>query len=127
MSSWRSPNVDEMVLAAFAEKGLLPPKEVVHWRVPHVAGFIIVYEAFIGMEPYVDSFWRVFSGRALSKRKTLGTTPVGGFALAAAQVGQFIKFDEISSSHSGHTSAGSILAQELPRLHEKVRSSMLFC
>ena len=39
MSSWRSPNVDEMVLAAFAEKGLVPPKEVAHWRVPYVANF----------------------------------------------------------------------------------------
>ncbi|AQK89302.1 putative argonaute family protein isoform X1 [Zea mays] len=50
--------------------------------------------------------------------------------LAAAQVGQFIKFDEMSetsSSHGGHTSAGSVPVQELPRLHEKVRSSMFFC
>ena len=56
MLSWRSPNVDEMVLAAFAEKGLLPPKEVAHWRVLHVAGFITVSEAFVGMKPHVDSF-----------------------------------------------------------------------
>ncbi|XP_062208482.1 protein argonaute 4A [Phragmites australis] len=50
--------------------------------------------------------------------------------LAAAQVGQFIKFDEMSetsSSHGGHTSAGSVPVPELPRLHEKVRSSMFFC
>ncbi|PAN31358.1 hypothetical protein PAHAL_5G413400 [Panicum hallii] len=50
--------------------------------------------------------------------------------LAAAQVGQFIKFDEMSetsSSHGEHTSAGSVQVQELPRLHEKVRSSMFFC
>ncbi|XP_072959526.1 protein argonaute 4B-like [Typha angustifolia] len=50
--------------------------------------------------------------------------------LAAAQVGQFIKFDdmsETSSSHGGHTSAGSIPVPELPRLHEKVSSSMFFC
>ena len=92
----------------------------------YVAGFITVYEAFIGMEPYMDSFRRVFSGRALSERKMLGTAPVEGFALAAAQVGQFIKFDETSSSYGGHTTAGSVLAQELPQLHEKVRSSMLF-
>ena len=84
-----------MVLAAFAEKGLLPPKEVAHWRVLHVAGFVTIYEAFIGMELYVDSFQRIFSGRALSERKTLWTAPVGGFALAAAQVGQFIMFDDI--------------------------------
>ena len=116
-----------MVLATFAEKGLLPSKEVAHWRVLHVASFVTACEAFIGMEPHVGSFPRVFSGRALSERKTLGTALVGGLALAAAQVGQFIKFDETSSSHGGHTSAGSVPAQELPRLHEKVRSSMLFC
>ena len=61
MLSWRSPNVDEMVLAAFTEKGLVLPKAVAHWRVLNVAGFVIVYEAFIGMEPYMDSFQRVFS------------------------------------------------------------------
>jgi eukaryotic translation initiation factor 2C len=50
--------------------------------------------------------------------------------LAAAQVSQFIKFDEMSetsSSHGGHTSAGSAPVPELPRLHNKVRSSMFFC
>ncbi|CAO2184938.1 unnamed protein product [Urochloa humidicola] len=50
--------------------------------------------------------------------------------LAAAQVGQFIKFEEMSetsSSQGGHTSAGSVPVQELPRLHEKVSSSMFFC
>jgi len=49
--------VDETVLAAFAEKGLLPPKEVAHYRVLHVTGFVIVYEAFVRMEPLMDSFW----------------------------------------------------------------------
>ena len=57
MLCWRSSNIDEVELAAFAEKGLLPPKEVAHWRVLHVAGFITVCKAFIGMEPHVDSFW----------------------------------------------------------------------
>ena len=56
MLSWRSPNVDEMVLAAFVEKGLVPPKEVAHWMVSYVASFVTVCEAFIEMEPYVDSF-----------------------------------------------------------------------
>ena len=57
MSSWRSPNVDEMVVVAFAEKGLVLPKEVAHWRVLYVIGFVTICEAFTGMEPYVDSFW----------------------------------------------------------------------
>ena len=34
MSNWKPSNVDEEVLAAFTEKGLLPSKEVVYWRVP---------------------------------------------------------------------------------------------
>ena len=34
MSNWRPSNMDEEVLAAFAEKGLLPSKEVAHWRAP---------------------------------------------------------------------------------------------
>ena len=62
MSSWRSSNVDEMVLAAFAEKGPLLPKEDAHRRVLSAVGFVIVYEAFVEMEPYVDCFWRSFSG-----------------------------------------------------------------
>ena len=28
----------------------------------HVAGIITVYEAFLGMEPHVDFFWRLFFG-----------------------------------------------------------------
>ena len=115
MSSWRSSNVDEMVLAAFAEKGPLPPKEAAHWRVLRV----VVCEAFVEMEPYVGFFRRIFSGRALSVGKPPRTTLMGGFTVAAAQVGQFIKFDEMSktsTSHGGHTSAGSIPVQELPCL-----------
>lgn len=50
--------------------------------------------------------------------------------LAATQVSQFIKFDEMSetsSSHGGVTSAGPVLVPELPRLHQNVSSSMFFC
>ena len=39
---------------------------------------------------------------------------MGGFALAAAQVSQFMKFDEMSEtsiSHGGHTLAGSAPVQ----------------
>ena len=49
MSSWRSSNVDEMVLAAFAEKGLIPQNKEVHWTVLHVAGFVSFCEFFVGM------------------------------------------------------------------------------
>ena len=106
------------MLAAFAEKGMLTPKEVAHWRAPtsreaisrlrsdevvsflafherglgypvhwflcgllnewglelqqlnptrvlHIASFVIVCKAFLGMEPHVDLFRWIFIGRAL--------------------------------------------------------------
>ena len=81
MLSWRSSNVDEMVLAAFIEKGLIPPKEEAHWRVPYVIGFVTVCEAFIWMEPCVDSFWSIFSERALSEGDPPRIASVGAFAL----------------------------------------------
>ena len=46
-----------MVLATFAEKGPLLPKEEVHWKVLHVAGFVTICEAFVEMEPYISFFW----------------------------------------------------------------------
>ena len=56
--------------------------------------------------------------------------PVCYAHLAATQMGQFMKFDEMSetsSSHGGASSAGNVVVPELPRLHEKVSSSMFFC
>lgn len=50
--------------------------------------------------------------------------------LAAQQMGQFIKFEDLSETSSGQrsiTSAGSIPVPELPRLHEAVEGSMFFC
>ena len=67
------------------------------WR----AGFVC--EAFFGMEPYAEG-------------KLPMIVLVEGSVPAAAQVGQFIKFDEISSIHGVHTS----IASSLPR-------SCLYC
>ncbi|KAJ6756606.1 TRANSLATION INITIATION FACTOR 2C putative-RELATED [Salix purpurea] len=56
--------------------------------------------------------------------------PVRYAHLAATQISQFLKFDdmsETSSSHGGLTSAGQALVPELPELHHNVRSSMFFC
>ena len=110
--------MSESMLAAFAERGVMLPKEVAHWRAPageafpqpragevvsflafherrpgypvhwflrgllnewglelqhlnptrvlHIASFITVCEAFLRMEPHVDLFQRIFTGRALS-------------------------------------------------------------
>lgn len=50
--------------------------------------------------------------------------------LAATQMGQFMKFEELSetsSSHGGVTSAGAVPVPQLPRLQENVCNSMFFC
>ena len=47
----------------------------------HIIGFVTMCEAFLGMEPHMDSFRRMFSGRALSEGKLLMIALVGGFAL----------------------------------------------
>ncbi|XP_038986924.1 protein argonaute 4B-like isoform X2 [Phoenix dactylifera] len=56
--------------------------------------------------------------------------PVCYAHLAATQLSQFIKFDDMSdtsSSHGGFSAAGGYSVPELPRLHEKVCNSMFFC
>ncbi|KAL6600540.1 hypothetical protein ACP70R_045340 [Stipagrostis hirtigluma subsp. patula] len=50
--------------------------------------------------------------------------------LAAAQMGQFMKFEEFAETSSGsgvHSSSSSAAIPELPRLHDDVCSSMFFC
>ena len=92
VAHWRAPTPGEAVLRpradevvsflAFHEHELEYP---VHWflrgllnewglelqhlnptRVLHIVGFITICEAFLGMEPHVDLFRWIFSGRALS-------------------------------------------------------------
>ena len=47
----------------------------------HIASFITVCEAFLGMEPHVDFFQRLFSGQALSMGNLPEVASMGGFAL----------------------------------------------
>lgn len=50
--------------------------------------------------------------------------------LAATQMGQWMKFEdasETSSGHNGVTNAGPVSVPQLPKLEEKVSSSMFFC
>ncbi|KAL6191688.1 hypothetical protein ACLB2K_038078 [Fragaria x ananassa] len=50
--------------------------------------------------------------------------------LAAAQVGQFMKFEDLSETSSAKgsvTTSECIPVPELPRLHDKVQGSMFFC
>ncbi|TVU22610.1 hypothetical protein EJB05_32321, partial [Eragrostis curvula] len=53
--------------------------------------------------------------------------PVYYAHLAAAQVRQFVRFDNMSSDTASSASGGAAPLPELPRLHENVRSSMFFC
>ncbi|XP_057740608.1 protein argonaute 4A-like [Arachis stenosperma] len=56
--------------------------------------------------------------------------PVCYAHLAAAQMAQFIKFDELSetsSSHGGTTISGAVHVPQLPLLHQDVANSMFFC
>ena len=68
----------------------------------------LICEAFFGMEPCVDFLWWIFTRRALSEGRLLMIVPVEGSVPIAAQVGQFIKFDEIFSSHGDHTSVAAL-------------------
>ena len=61
---------------------------------------MLVCEAFFGMEPCVDSLRWIFTGRALSEGRLLMIAPVESSVPTTAQVGQFIKFDEISFGHA---------------------------
>ena len=47
----------------------------------HIAGFVTLCEAFLGMEPHVDFFRWLFSGRTLTVGNPSEAAPVGGFAL----------------------------------------------
>ena len=50
-------------------------------RVLHITGFVTVCEAFLRMEPHVDFFRWLFSGRTLSMGNPPEATPMGGFTL----------------------------------------------
>ena len=79
-----------------------------------IIGFVVVREAFIGMEPYKDFFQRIFSRRVSLVGKSPKTVSMGGFAVAATQIGQFMKLDEMSEtsiSHGGLSSAGNAPVQ----------------
>ena len=71
----------------------------------------LICGAFFGMEPCVDFLRWIFTGQALSEGMLLRIMPVEGSVSVAAQVGQFIKFVEISSCYGGHT----LGAAPLPR------------
>jgi len=72
---------------------------------------MLVCEAFFGMEPCVDSLWWIFTGRALSEGRLLMIAPVESSVPTTVQVGQFIKFDEISFGHGDHASGAAPLTR----------------
>lgn len=63
-------------------------------------------------------------------RSPCAVAPICYAHLAATQMGQFMKFEDLSetsSSHGGLTSAGAVPVPQLPRLQENVCNSMFFC
>ena len=70
----------------------------------HVAGFVTMCEAFLGMEPHVDFFWRILTGRALSEGKLARTAPVGGFALQKkpSSLGSYRAYTPCDSNRGWH-------------------------
>ena len=103
VAHWRAPTGEDfprpragevVSFLAFLERGLGYPT---HWflcgllnewglelqhlnptGVLHVAGFVTVRKAFLGMEPHMDFFRWIFTGRALSEGKPPRTMLVGG-------------------------------------------------
>ncbi|KAK2443088.1 Protein argonaute 16 [Trifolium repens] len=66
----------------------------------------------------------------VNQRSTTATSivaPISYAHHAAAQMGQFLKFDELSEASLSPDSEGNIPIPELPRLHKDVRTSMFFC
>ncbi|TKY66352.1 argonaute 16 [Spatholobus suberectus] len=66
----------------------------------------------------------------VNQRSTTATSVVAPICYAhhaAAQMGQFLNFDDLSETSSSPASEGNIPIPELPRLHKNVRSSMFFC
>uniref|UniRef100_A0A803LTC3 Argonaute 4 n=1 Tax=Chenopodium quinoa TaxID=63459 RepID=A0A803LTC3_CHEQI len=57
-------------------------------------------------------------------------SPIRYAHLAATQVSQFLKYEDLSETSSGHgsmTSVGNPSVPEIPKLHDRVCTSMFFC
>lgn len=101
-------------------KGAQPPSQSV----------ILSYSPFADFFPKKISF--VVSQNNLTSYhvSSFSVAPVCYAHLAAQQMGQFIKFDDLSETSSAKraiTTEESVPVPELPRLHENVRGSMFFC
>ncbi|KAK3010746.1 hypothetical protein RJ639_011299 [Escallonia herrerae] len=115
------PKNNDFYLCAHA--GMIGTTRPTHYHVLHdELGF-----SADDMQEFVHSLSYVYqrSTTAISV-----VAPICYAHLAAAQMSQFVKFDELSetsSSHGAITSAGGVPVPELPKLHPNVRSSMFFC
>ena len=114
VAHWRAPRSDEVTphprpdevvsFRIFYARGLGHPAHpfllclLEEWRIGlhhlnptrmlHIAGFVTVCEAFLGIDPHVDPFREVFVGRPVTLRREAGSSrleaiivPVGGFGL----------------------------------------------
>ncbi|KAG1327683.1 Protein argonaute 4B [Cocos nucifera] len=76
-----------------------------------------------------EKFWLPFSYQRSTTAISV-VAPICYAHLAATQVGQFIKFDDMSdtsSSHGGFSAAGGYSVPELPRLHDKLVETVFAC
>ncbi|KAK6143266.1 hypothetical protein DH2020_023614 [Rehmannia glutinosa] len=80
-----------------------------------------------------DFYMCAHAGMIVSEKyySHLHSCPICYAHLAAAQMSQFIKFDEMSERSPSHsslmTSSGEVSVHPLPGLHHKVVNSMFFC
>ncbi|KAH6767821.1 Argonaute family protein, partial [Perilla frutescens var. hirtella] len=113
------PRNNDFYMCVQTHAGMIGPTRPTHYHVLHDE---------LGYSP--DDFQElVHSLSYVYQRGTTATSVVAPICyahLAAAQVSQFIKFDEFSERSSSH-SGGPPAVAELPVLNEKVRSSMFFC
>ncbi|RVW97421.1 Protein argonaute 16 [Vitis vinifera] len=96
----------------------VPPGTVVDTKIVHPRNY--------------DFYMCAHAGMIVPKEhnRHLNVAPVCYAHLAAQQMGQFIKFDDLSETSSAKraiTTEESVPVPELPRLHENVRGSMFFC
>ena len=95
-------------------------------------GNFINHSFFSSSERQIDMICCITSYEPISLflLSSLTVAPICYAHLAAAQMGQFMKFEDFSETSSGQrsmTSVGSTPVPELPRLHENVEGSMFFC
>ncbi|BFG20779.1 hypothetical protein CerSpe_070530 [Prunus speciosa] len=109
-----------------------PPGTIIDNKVCRPAHYHVLYDELGFSADNVHEL--VHSLSYVYQRSTTAVSVVAPICyahLAAAQISQFIKFDDMSETSSSHaggvTVSGSVAVPELPRLAPNVMNSMYFC